>query len=175
MTSDSIPPSDPERQDGGEDAVAELPPVSGDSEAAALAAVPADDIVPPPPVFDGSTGDDVIPPPPSFDGPLAGAATPGEAGALRASRRPVSERLPVPPSSDEAVTAPEPDPVFTAPDAPVSSGYRGISVAIFAFLLLLLVGAIALGVFLATNTTLPLPGFAFGIEGAIPVSGSALS
>jgi hypothetical protein len=61
----------------------------------------------------------------------------------------------VAPSSDEALTAPALDPAFAAPpEMPASGSYRAWTVAIFSFLVLLLAGAIALVIYLATNTTL---------------------
>ena len=176
-----VPPVDPagEPADAQTDAVVPPPPVFDDDRAAAVvppppafdgpmtgsvppvAAASDDDVVPPPPVFEGSTGDDVVPPPPAFDGPVTGASG---SGALRSSRRPVAERLPVPPPASDPEPAPPQDPAFSAPEAPASSGYGGITAAIFIFLLVLLGGAVALVAYLATNAPLPLPGFAAALS-----------
>lgn len=176
-----VPPVDPavEPAEAPMDAVVPPPPVFDDDRAAAVvpppptfdgpmtgsvppvAAASDDDVVPPPPVFEGSTGDDVVPPPPTFDGPVTGASG---SGALRSSRRPVAERLPVPPPASDPEPAPPQDPAFSAPEAPASSGYGGITAAIFIFLLVLLVGAVVLVAYLATNAPLPLPGFAAAVS-----------
>lgn len=149
MTSDSITPSDPDkREEDVADAVVPPPPAFDDAEAAA--------VVPPPPVFDDNRADVVVPPPPAFDGPLTGSV-PGTGDTASAPLR----RRPLPPvaAPEPGPLAPDPDPAFVAPEVPASGGYRGWTVAIFSFLVLLLAGAIALVIYLATSTTLNFPGF----------------
>lgn len=184
MTSDSTTPSDPDERpedvadavvppppafdEGSADAVVPPPPVFDDNRAdvvvppppsfdgpltgsvASLASSRGDDVVPPAPVFEGSTGDDVVPPPPAFDGGVTGA--PASDSLRRRSLPPVA-------APDPGPLAPEPDPAFVAPEVPASAGYRGWTVAIFSFLVLLLAGAIALVIYLATSTTLNFPSF----------------
>lgn len=207
MTSDSTTPPYPDKRENGEaDAVVPPPPVFDDAAAAAVVPPPpvfddnradlvvppppafdgpltgsvpplsasTDDIVPPPPAFEGTTGDAVVPPPPAFDGDAAGAPA---SASLRRRTPPASVPAVVP---DAASTAPEPDPAFVAPEVPASGGYRAWTVAIFSILVLLLAGAIALVIYLATSTTLNIPGFddASSVHGsstlvaAAPVSGS---
>lgn len=149
MSNDSTTPSDPgNREEDVEDAVAPPPPAFDDAAAAA--------VVPPPPVFDDNRADVVVPPPPSFDGPLTGSV-PGTGDAASAPLR----RRPLPPvaAPEPGPLAPEPDPAFVAPEVPASGGYRGWTIAIFSFLVLLLAAAIALVIYLATSTTLNFPSF----------------
>jgi hypothetical protein len=165
MTSDSTTPSEPEkREEDVADAVVPPPPVFDDAAAAA--------VVPPPPVFDDNRADVVVPPPPSFDGPLTGSV-PGAGDSASAPLR----RRPLPPVAvpEPGPLAPEPDPAFVAPEVPASGGYRGWTVAIFSFLVLLLAGAIALVIYLATSTTLNFPSFddASSDDGASTVSTSS--
>jgi hypothetical protein len=48
-----------------------------------------------------------------------------------------------------------------APEAPETGAYRGVAVVIFAFLFLLLVGAVAVGVYLLNAVGLPFAGSAY--------------
>lgn len=167
---DAVVPPPPVFDDATADAVIPPPPVFDGPKADAVippppafdgpltGAVPpvdsaraADAVVPPPPVFEGSTGDAVVPPPPVFDGAVTGASAPASDGL----RRRAAQVPPVAPASDEALTAPALDPAFAAPpEVPASGSYRGWTVAIFSLLVLLLAGAIALVIYLATSTTL---------------------
>lgn len=151
MTDDSTTPSEPDpREEDVADAVVPPPPVFDDDR--------ADAVVPPPPVFEGSTGDEIIPPPPVFDGPALG--TPDGAESPRTTRRATDPAdFPPPVLPSELGTAPEPDPAFAAPEIPSSGGYRGLTIAIFAFLFVLLGAAIAVGIYLASSVPLNLPSF----------------
>jgi hypothetical protein len=94
---------------------------------------------PPPPHI--PPADDVIPPPP----PEA---------QLRSTRRPT----PVADASSDdrpAAVADDWAQPSVAPEAPTSGGYRVLSGVIFLVLTLVLLGAIAMGVFLATTTSFP--------------------
>ena len=186
MTSDSITPPDPDEiengaadavvppppafDDAAADAVVPPPPVFDDDRASVVVPPPpsfdgpltgsvppltssTDDVVPPPPAFEGSTGDAVVPPPPAFDASGAGAP------ASESLRRRTPPAFPPAAAPDASSTAPEPDPAFVAPEVPASGGYRAWTVAIFSILVLLLAGAIALVIYLATSTTLNFPSF----------------
>lgn len=68
---------------------------------------------------------------------------PAEAPVTRAARR--AEPAAPPPASDPRLTAPEPDPaVVPPPSGATSGGYRGVTIAIYGFLGVLLVGAVVL-------------------------------
>ncbi|MFS0853691.1 hypothetical protein [Microbacterium sp. 179-I 3D4 NHS] len=180
---DAVVPPPPSLDDQPSDAVVPPPPTFDDDPAAVIVPPPPtfdgpltgsvppvtspkdDDVVPPPPVFEGSTGDAVVPPPPSFDGPVTGSAAPASDALRSTSRRAASTGVSAAPTAgpDETGPAPDPDPAFAAPETPSSGSYRGLTVAIYAFLLILLAGAVALGIYLATNTTLD-----WSIFGAAP-------
>ncbi|BDZ40159.1 hypothetical protein [Microbacterium suwonense] len=95
----------------------------------------------------------VIPPPPA-ETPVTRADwrekwqdRSGAPDAPRAGRRAASGLAAAPkaPASDPRLTAPEPDPaVVPPPSGATSGGYRGLTIAIYGFLGVLLVGAVVL-------------------------------
>ncbi|KJQ55471.1 hypothetical protein [Microbacterium sp. SA39] len=125
------------------------------------AIAPADTVIPPPPPeipipdglltpppSEGSVPDPVIPPPP----PEA---------RLRSSERP---RPAILQGDQPAAVADDWAKPSVAPEVPTSGGYRGLTVAIFAFLLLLLLGAVAVGIYLLSTGSFPF--FTFGAASA---------
>ncbi|KNY04018.1 hypothetical protein [Microbacterium sp. GCS4] len=144
-TTDAVVPPPPPETPIPDGLIPEAPSVPEASEAA----------VPPPP--DILPADDVIPPPP----PEA---------QLRSSRRPTS--IAAQPSGDRpAAAADDWAQPSIAPEVPTSGGYRVLSGVIFAVLILLLLGAVAVGVFLATTTSFP---WSSGGAGSVLATASAL-
>lgn len=127
-------------QDPTADAVVPPPPAAPIPDglipsAPAIPAAPEAETPPPPHI---PPADAVIPPPP----PEA---------QLRSTRRtplPPADELPSAVADDWAQPS-------VAPEVPSSGGYRVLTGAIFAFLVLLLVGAVAFAFFLATTTSFP--------------------
>ena len=103
---------------------------------------PADAVIPPPPP-EIPVPDGLLNPPPS-EIPVADAVIPPPPPEvrLRSAERPRPTIL-------------DGDQPSVAPAVPTSGGYRGLTVAIFAFLLLLLVGAVVLGIYLLSTGSFP--------------------
>lgn len=125
---------------------------------------PADAVIPPPPpeipIPEGllnpppaeiAVADAVIPPPP----PEA---------RLRSSER---SRPAILEGDQPAAVADDWAQPSVAPEVPTSGGYRGLSVVIFAFLLLLLVGAVVVGIYLLSTGSFPF--FVFNDAAAGPL------
>lgn len=115
-------------------------------------------LIPPEPVIPPSTA--VIPPPPA-DIPSADSVIPPPPpeAMLPSSRRSRPKPAILEGDQPSAVADDWAQP-SVAPEVPSSGGYRGLTVAIFAFLLVLLAAAIAVGVYLATTADFTLPSFA---------------
>jgi hypothetical protein len=158
-SADAVVPPPPTFDKGPADVVPPPPtfdgPLTGSVEPVSSATASGDDVVPPAPVFEGSTGDAVVPPPPTFDGPATGS-TAAASDSLRSTARRAASRPPAPTGIDavESGPAPDLDPAFAAPETPSSGSYRGLTIAIYGLLLVLLAAAIVLGIYLLNNTTL---------------------
>lgn len=115
-------------------------------------------LIPPEPVIPPSTA--VIPPPPADIPPADSVIPPPPPEAMLPSSR-SSRRTPAIFEGEQpSAVADDWAQPSVAPEVPSSGGYRGLTAAIFAFLLLLLVAAIAVGIYLATTTSFTLPSFA---------------
>lgn len=112
-----------------------------------------DGLIPPEPEIPESTA--FIPPPPADILPEDAVIPPPPPEAMLPSNR-RSRRTPAILEGDQPAAAADDwaEPSI-APPAPSSGGYRGLTVAIFVFLVVLLVAAIAVAVYLATTTGLP--------------------
>lgn len=115
---------------------------------------PADAVIPPPPP-EIPIPDGLLTPPPA-ETPAADAVIPPPPpeARLRSSERP---RPAILEGDQPAAVADDWAKPSVAPEVPTSGGYRGLTVAIFAFLLLLLVGAVVLLVYLLSTGSFPFP------------------
>lgn len=113
---------------------------------------PADAVIPPPPP-EIPVPDGLLNPPPS-EIPVADAVIPPPPPEvrLRSAERP---RPTILDGDQPAAVADDWAKPSVAPAVPTSGGYRGLTVAIFAFLLLLLVGAVVLGIYLLSTGSFP--------------------
>lgn len=117
---------------------------------------PADVVIPPPPP-EIPIPEGLLTPPPT-DIPAADAVIPPPPpeARLRSERtRPTPAILDGEPPAAAADDWAQPS---VAPQVATTGGYRGLTVVIFAFLLLLLVAAIGVGVFLLNTAGLPFAG-----------------
>jgi hypothetical protein len=160
MSDDSATPHDPATPPEPADT-----PSPADAPADSPLALPEPVIPPPPPeipIPDGlippassDVPDAVIPPPPLDIPPADSVIPPPPPEAMVPSRR--STRPASPDDAPAAVSEEWSQPTMT-PEVS-SGGYRGLTAAIFVFLLVLFAGAIALVIYLATSTRLEFPSF----------------
>lgn len=117
---------------------------------------PADAVIPPPPPEIPIPADLLTPPP--LDIPPASAVIPPPPPETlrRSSDRPRPAILDGPQPAAVAEDWAKPS---VAPEVPTSGGYRGLTVAIFAFLLLLLVAAVSVGIYLLSTGSFPFVAF----------------
>lgn len=123
---------------------------------------PADAIIPPPPP-EIPIPDGLLAPPPA-DIPPADAVIPPPPPETR--RRSTDHRRATPAVLDgEQPSAAADDWALpsVAPEVPTSGTYRGLTVVIFAFLILLLVAAVGVGIFLLNTVGLPFAGAVPGL------------
>lgn len=170
MSDDSATPHDPETPPD---------PADAPSPADSPLAIPEPVIPPPPPeipIPDGlipsasSDAPDAVIPPPPLDIPSADSVIPPPPPeAMVPSRR--STRPASPADAPAAVSEEWSQPTMT-PEVS-SGGYRGLTAAIFVFLLVLFAGAIALVIYLATSTRLEFP--TFGQEAPVSAPSGASS
>jgi hypothetical protein len=121
------------------------------------AIAPADAVIPPPPpeipIPDGL----LSPPPLESSIPDAVIPPPPPEARLRSAERP---RPAILEGDQPAAVADDWAKPSVAPEVPTSGGYRGLTVVIFAFLLLLLVSAVVAGIYLLSTGSFPF--FVFG-------------
>lgn len=125
-----------------------------------------EDAVAPPPAPETPIPDDLIPPepaiadassviPPPADVPIADAVIPPPPPEAMLPQTRSSRRTPAILDGDQPAAAAEDwAQPSVAPQVPTSGGYRGLTVAIFVFLVALLVAAIVFVFYLVNNTTL---------------------
>jgi hypothetical protein len=133
---------------------------------------PADAVIPPPPP-EIPIPEGLLTPPPSATIPTADAVIPPPPPeTLRRSdrARPTPAILDREPPAAAADDWAQPS---VAPEVPTSGGYGGLTVAIFAFLFVLLIAAIGLAVFLLNTVSFPWAGDVAGA--AIPHVALALT
>jgi len=115
---------------------------------------PADAVIPPPPPEIPIPGGLLAPPPAEI--PPADAVIPPSPSATRRERpRPTPAILE---GEQPAAVADDWAQPSVAPEVPTSGGYRVLTIVIFAFLFLLLVAAIVVGVYLLNTTSFPFAG-----------------
>jgi len=137
MSDDSTNPQDPHNPQSQPDAV--IPPAPPETPIPE-GLISAEPVIPPPPA-DIPPADDVIPPPPPE--------------AMLPSSRSTRRKPAILEGAQPSAVADDWAKPSVAPEVPSSGGYRGLTVAIFAFLLILLVAAVGVGIFLATTVTFP--------------------
>ncbi|MFK3677551.1 hypothetical protein ACI2IP_07455 [Microbacterium sp. NPDC090218] len=117
---------------------------------------PAEAVIPPPPP-EIPIPEGLLTPPPSEVPSADAVIPPPPPDTLRRSdrARPTPAILDREPPAAVADDWAQPS---VAPEVPTSGGYRGLTVAIFAFLFLLLVAAIVVGVYLLNTTTFSFAG-----------------
>ncbi|HWS52021.1 MAG TPA: hypothetical protein VN241_13510 [Microbacterium sp.] len=133
-----------------------------------------EDAVAPPPAPETPIPDGVVPPEPATpeespdipaaaDIPIADAVIPPPPPEAMVPQTRSSRRTPAILEGDQpAAAADDWAQPSVAPQVPTSGGYRGLTVAIFVFLVALLVAAIVFLFYLVNNTTFDLPSFAGG-------------
>ncbi|MHC9044571.1 hypothetical protein ACYX8G_08320 [Microbacterium saperdae] len=172
MSDDSATPHDPETPPD---------PAVAPSPADSPLSIPEPVIPPPPPeipIPDGlippassDVPDAVIPPPPLDIAPADSVIPPPPPEAMVPSRRSARPAGTSDAPAPAAVSEEWSQPTMT-PEVP-SGGYRGLTAAIFVFLLILFAGAIALVIYLATSTRLELPSFGQEAPVSAPSGASA--
>ena len=113
---------------------------------------PADAVIPPPPPEIPIPEGLLTPPPPANPVPDAVIPPPPPEARLRSADRP---RPAILEGDQPAAVADDWSKPSVAPEVPTSGGYRGLTIVIFAFLLVLLVAAIIGGVYLLSTGTFP--------------------
>lgn len=128
---------------------------------------PADAVIPPPPP-EIPIPDDLLTPPPS-ESSVPDAVIPPPPPETR--RRSADRTRPTPSvleGEQPAAAADDWAEPSVAPQVPTSGGYRGLTIAIFTFLLLLLVAAVAVLIYLVSSGSFPF--VALGAGGLLPVA-----
>ena len=116
------------------------------------AIAPADAVIPPPPPEIPIPEGLLTPPPAEIPVPDAVIPPPPPEARLRSSERP---RPAILEGDQPAAVADDWAKPSVAPEVPTSGGYRGLTVAIFAFLLILLAAAVATGIYLLSTGRFP--------------------
>ncbi|WP_223622839.1 hypothetical protein [Microbacterium sp. EST19A] len=115
---------------------------------------PADAVIPPPPPEIPIPEGLLTPPPSEIPVPDAVIPPPPPEARLRSADRP---RPAILDGDQPAAVADDWSKPSVAPEVPTSGGYRGLTIAIFAFLLLLLFGAVVVGIYLLSSGAFPFP------------------
>jgi hypothetical protein len=132
---------------------------------------PADAVIPPPPP-EIPIPDGLLSPPPSEGSiPDAVIPPPPPEARLRSAERP---RPAILQGDQPAAVADDWAKPSVAPEVPTSGGYRGLTVAIFAFLLILLAAAVVTGIYLLSTGRFPFVAFdldasALGLGAVLPL------